>query len=186
MSHALLSRISSAKLHTFCLSVPAHCDKCCCIAFCGVSILVLVEGPSQSSLQPFAPQERFKPSLVPAALWSLTVLINEGVRPRCGQGGEVEQSFMLCAPQKPPSAQPAQEKSRGHPCPALSSQLFPPAQPPAQTLGEMLMLPSSPCQPGGACLLHLLVRWDLTLVKQEAFGLTGVSKAWDHSWWFTT
>lgn len=40
MSHALLSRISSAKLHALCLSVPAHCDKCWCIAFCGVAILM--------------------------------------------------------------------------------------------------------------------------------------------------
>lgn len=84
---------------------------------------------------------------------------------------------MLCAPQNPPSAQPAQEKARGHSCPALSSQLFPSAQPPAHTLGEVLMLPSSPCQPGGACLLHLLIRWDLTPVKEEAFGLTNLSKA---------
>lgn len=77
MSHALLSRISSAKLHILCLWVPAHRDKCCCIAFCGVAIPTQVEGPSQSFLQPFAPQKGPKPSLVPVLPWNLSV-INEG------------------------------------------------------------------------------------------------------------
>lgn len=151
MSYALLSRISSANYKPSVSQLPHTVTSV--LAFWCVAILIQVEGLSQSSLQPIDPQEVFKPSLMQFYPETCQCWLMRAVRPQCGQGGEAEQPFALCALWNAPSAQPAQEKSRGHSCPALSSQLTATCTDP----GGMLMLLSSPSQSGGACLLHLLV-----------------------------
>lgn len=179
MSYALLSRISSANYKPSVSHLPHTVTSV--LAFWCVAILIQVEGPSPSSLQPIDPQEVFKPSLMQFYPETCQCWLMRAVRPQCGQGGEAEQPFALCALWNAPSAQPAQEKSRGHSCPALltaHSHLHRPwgnAHAAEQSQSVRRCLPAPP-----ACMTRPYP------VKEEAFGLTGVSKAWDHSCWFTT
>lgn len=180
---ALLNSINSIKLRILHLSVPAPCEKCCRVASCGAAIPAQAEGPllqlpsalcPSGGIQAFAgPSSALKP--VSADLWGKWGLC-------VGREDKQSSHMQRVLNQSLPYFNQARGSGGGNS--ALTR-----AQRGARALGECRGTKCS-CswavpQPGDACSPCLLVKWELTPVQEEVFGLTGVSKAWDQSCSFT-